>query len=166
MYEKTYKCPRCGSVMEPSKTLSGAYSKFWVECPKCNAYHNTFKPQPHQQLFHADSHRFKGNFGGFGSGKTSTSLQEIYKHIFLIRGRILAFLSYYDFYGSAGETESISQTVFNITSIREVEQLLRITEDDECWRICRNLRHIVNLKTFSFIRGRLNSCHRIVQEVV
>ena len=83
MYERTYKCPRCGSVMEPSKTLSGAYSKFWVECPKCNAYHNTFKPQPHQQLFHADSHRFKGNFGGFGSGKTSTSLQEIYKHIFL-----------------------------------------------------------------------------------
>ena len=79
----TYNCPRCGTEMEPSKTLSGAFSRFWVECPRCNAYHNTFRPQPHQQLFHADPHRFKGNFGGFGSGKTSTSLQEIYKHIFL-----------------------------------------------------------------------------------
>ena len=72
--------------MEPSKTLSGSFSRFWVECPKCNTYHNTFRPQPHQQLFHTDPHRFKGNFGGFGSGKTSTSLQEIYKHIFLTPG--------------------------------------------------------------------------------
>lgn len=83
---KVYHCPRCGTQMEPSKTLSGAFSRFWVECPKCNAYHNTFRPQPHQQLFHTDPHRFKGNFGGFGSGKTSTSLQEIYKHIFLTPG--------------------------------------------------------------------------------
>lgn len=83
---KTYRCPRCNTEMEPSKTLSGSFSRFWVECPKCNAYHNTFRPQPHQQLFHADHHRFKGNFGGFGSGKTSTSLQEIYKHIFLTPG--------------------------------------------------------------------------------
>lgn len=86
LYTKVYNCPRCGTKMEPSKTLSGSFSRFWVECPKCNAYHNTFRPQPHQQLFHTDPHRFKGNFGGFGSGKTSTSLQEIYKHIFLTPG--------------------------------------------------------------------------------
>ena len=86
LYTKVYHCPRCGTEMEPSKTLSGSFSRFWVECPKCNAYHNTFRPQPHQQLFHTDPHRFKGNFGGFGSGKTSTSLQEIYKHIFLTPG--------------------------------------------------------------------------------
>lgn len=86
LYNKVYHCPRCGTQMEPSKTLSGSFSRFWVECPKCNTYHNTFRPQPHQQLFHTDPHRFKGNFGGFGSGKTSTSLQEIYKHIFLTPG--------------------------------------------------------------------------------
>ena len=86
LFTKVYNCPRCGTQMEPSKTLSGSFSRFWVECPKCNTYHNTFRPQPHQQLFHTDPHRFKGNFGGFGSGKTSTSLQEIYKHIFLTPG--------------------------------------------------------------------------------
>lgn len=34
-------------------------------------------------MFHDDGHRFKANFGGYGSGKTLTSRQEIYKHIFL-----------------------------------------------------------------------------------
>lgn len=77
------RCPKCHTEMEPSKTLSGSFSRWWVECPRCNTYFNSFRPQPHQQLFHTDPHRFKGNFGGYGSGKTSTSLQEIYKHIAL-----------------------------------------------------------------------------------
>lgn len=40
-------------------------------------------PQPHQYAFHIDNHRFTGNFGGFGSGKTLTSREEIYKHFFI-----------------------------------------------------------------------------------
>ncbi len=80
------KCPRCNTPTDPSKTLSGSFSMFWRECPKCNAYLNTYRPQYHQQLFHQDSHRFKGNFGGYGSGKTRTSLEELYKHIFLTPG--------------------------------------------------------------------------------
>jgi phage terminase large subunit len=41
---------------------------------------NTYIPQEHQNLFHTDAHKFKGNFGGYGSGKTTTTRQEFYKH--------------------------------------------------------------------------------------
>ena len=85
-FQNQHACPRCNTLMESSKTLSGSFSRFWVECPRCNTYVNLFKPQTHQQLFHTDPHRFKGNFGGYGSGKTSTSLQEFYKHMFLTPG--------------------------------------------------------------------------------
>lgn len=37
----------------------------------------------HQQEVHKDSHRIIGNFGGYGTGKTTTSREEVYKHIFL-----------------------------------------------------------------------------------
>jgi len=78
-------CPRCGSEWQSTKSLSGAPSEFWKECsnPKCNTYFNTYMPQAHQFSFHTDSHRFKANFGGYGSGKTLTSREELYKHIFL-----------------------------------------------------------------------------------
>lgn len=60
-------------------------SEFWRECanPVCNTYLNTYVPQAHQFAFHEDNHTFTGNFGGFGSGKTLTSREEIYKHIFI-----------------------------------------------------------------------------------
>lgn len=77
------KCPRCGAPLEISMTYAKEPSKFWRECPKCNTYVNTYIPQEHQQAFHTDSHRFKGNFGGYGSGKTQTTLEEFYKHMFL-----------------------------------------------------------------------------------
>lgn len=79
------KCPRCGSDWRVTKAISGAPSEFWRECsnPKCNAYLNTYIPQEHQSEFHKDNHRFTGNFGGYGSGKTLTSREEIMKHFFL-----------------------------------------------------------------------------------
>lgn len=40
----------------------------------------------HQVAFHEDSHRFTANFGGYGSGKTTTSREEFYKHVFLTPG--------------------------------------------------------------------------------
>ena len=60
-------------------------SEFWKECsnPVCNTYLNTYVPQAHQYAFHEDNHTFTGNFGGFGSGKTLTSREEINKHIFI-----------------------------------------------------------------------------------
>ena len=77
------RCPRCGAPLVQTEAMSGAPSEFWLECTKCNAYVNTYKPQPHQEAVHRDPHLYVGNFGGYGTGKTLTSRQEIYKHCFL-----------------------------------------------------------------------------------
>lgn len=79
------RCPRCGSTFLPTKAINGGPSEFWKECsnPACNTYLNTYVPQAHQFAFHEDSHTFTGNFGGYGSGKTLTSREEIFKHLFL-----------------------------------------------------------------------------------
>lgn len=83
--ERMQTCPRCGAPWQTTLAMNEGPSEFWKECsnPKCNTYLNTYMPQAHQFEFHEDGHRFKANFGGYGSGKTLTSRQEIYKHIFL-----------------------------------------------------------------------------------
>jgi len=65
--------------------INGGESEFWYTCSnaKCNAYYNSYKPQAHQEEFHRDPHLIKGNFGGYGSGKTLTSRQQFYKHMFI-----------------------------------------------------------------------------------
>lgn len=75
------RCPRCGAQTQVSTSISGEPSQFWRECTQCNTYINTYIPQKHQRLFHADAHKFKGNFGGYGSGKTTTTREEFYKHL-------------------------------------------------------------------------------------
>lgn len=75
------RCPRCGAQTQVSISISGEPSQFWRECTQCNTYINTYIPQHHQRLFHADAHKFKGNFGGYGSGKTTTTREEFYKHL-------------------------------------------------------------------------------------
>lgn len=79
------RCPRCGSRWETAIAMNTGPSEFWKECsnPVCNTFLNTYVPQAHQYAFHEDNHTFTGNFGGFGSGKTLTSREEIYKHIFI-----------------------------------------------------------------------------------
>lgn len=77
------KCPRCGSLTKKSVAINGSESEFWLECTRCNTYINTYMPQPHQTAVHEDNHTYIGNFGGYGTGKTLTSRQELYKHIFL-----------------------------------------------------------------------------------
>ena len=75
------RCPRCGAPTERCTTISEDISQFWRECTQCNTYINTYIPQAHQSLFHTDAHKFKGNFGGYGSGKTTTTREEFYKHL-------------------------------------------------------------------------------------
>lgn len=77
------KCPRCGAQLVPTIAMNGGQSKNWLNCSRCNTYVNTYVPQPHQEAVHKDPHTFIGNFGGYGTGKTTTSRQEIYKHILL-----------------------------------------------------------------------------------
>ena len=77
------KCPRCQTELNQAVSIAGTPSEFWLECPRCNTYVNTYKPQPHQEAIHRDPHLYVGNFGGYGTGKTLTSRQEVYKHIFI-----------------------------------------------------------------------------------
>ena len=74
------RCPRCGAPTEQCISISGDVSQFWRECTQCNVYINTYIPQEHQNIFHRDPHKYKGNFGGYGSGKTTTTREEFYKH--------------------------------------------------------------------------------------
>lgn len=74
------RCPRCGAPTERCVAISGDISQFWYECTQCNTFINTYIPQEHQALFHTDAHKYKGNFGGYGSGKTTTTREELYKH--------------------------------------------------------------------------------------
>lgn len=79
------RCPRCGSATAPAIAINEGPSEFWVECtaPTCNTYINTYVPLPHQEAVHEDGHYFIGNFGGYGTGKTTTSREEFYKHAFI-----------------------------------------------------------------------------------
>lgn len=78
-------CPRCDQPTQKSQTWNNSESEFWLECsnPECNTYINTYVPLPHQRAVHEDSHTYVGNFGAYGTGKTLTSRQEFYKHLFL-----------------------------------------------------------------------------------
>lgn len=79
------KCPRCKNRLEKAESFSGMTSEFWLECSnaKCNTFVNTYIPQEHQEALHRDSHTIIGNFGGYGSGKTLTSREEVMKHMFI-----------------------------------------------------------------------------------
>lgn len=77
------RCPRCGAVCERSTSYLETPSEFWWNCTRCNTYINTYTPQPHQAAVHKDPHLYIGNFGGYGTGKTLTSREEVLKHIFL-----------------------------------------------------------------------------------
>lgn len=77
------ECPRCKAPLKKAISWAGSESEFWYECTECNTFVNSYTPQPHQIAFHEDPHTFKGNFGGYGTGKTITSRQEIYKHVLL-----------------------------------------------------------------------------------
>lgn len=53
----------------------------YLRCGECGTIQLTYKPLPHQEAFHRDPHKFKGFFGGFGSGKTRTGAEEVTQHI-------------------------------------------------------------------------------------
>ena len=79
-------CPRCSAPTKKATAFNNGESEFWYECTKCNTYINTYIPQEHQASVHDDTHRFLLNAGGYGSGKTTTSRQEFYKHLLLTPG--------------------------------------------------------------------------------
>ena len=63
--------------------MNGGESEFWYNCTRCNTYVNTYIPQKHQAAVHEDTHTYIGNFGGYGTGKTTVSREDVYKHCFI-----------------------------------------------------------------------------------
>lgn len=82
-------CPRCGARLIATPSFAGPDCKFWRECEQCNTFVNLYTPQPHQVAFHLDPHKLKGNFGGYGSGKTLTDTQEAIKHLLITEHAVL-----------------------------------------------------------------------------
>lgn len=52
---------------------------WWLSCNECNALLFCYNPMNHQAQFHADQHKYKAFFGGYGSAKTSTCAAELIK---------------------------------------------------------------------------------------
>ena len=77
-------CPRCKKPLVPAVAISGSESTCFKECPACGTLINTFKPLPHQADFFKHPARFKMGAGGYGSGKSTTDIQYVIKHLLLI----------------------------------------------------------------------------------
>lgn len=88
------KCPKCGGSLNPSVAMDGGNSPFWKECanPFCATFVDTYKPTTMQHNFLKDSHRFKGTFGGFGSGKSLAVIKQVEKHAQITPGGKIAVI--------------------------------------------------------------------------
>lgn len=78
-----YYCPRCQAQMVKTTAMNGHISTHWWECTRCNTYFNDFKPMAHQRAVLEDTHTFILNAGGYGTGKTTTSIEAVEKHILI-----------------------------------------------------------------------------------
>lgn len=90
------RCPRCRSSLMSSKSLDGGESPFWKECtnPFCGTMVDTFKPTPMQYNFLKDNHKFKGVFGGFGSGKSFAIIEDVIKHCLITPGAYVGVIGF------------------------------------------------------------------------
>lgn len=77
------RCPRCKGKFKPAESFLGGPSPTWYKCVNCNTYYCSYRPMKHQYAVHKDVHKIIGNFGGYGTGKTTTSEYEMMKHIFI-----------------------------------------------------------------------------------
>ena len=82
------KCKVCssGTMIQPE-------GKKYSVCDVCNAQIINYKPQPHQTEFHKDPHTFKNIFGAYGSGKTTTAVNELIRHALSVPNGLSAMLA-------------------------------------------------------------------------
>jgi len=62
-------------------------------CNVCNSAIIMYRPLPHQQEFHKDTHTFKAIFGAYGSGKTTTAAMELIRHALAVPNGLSAMLA-------------------------------------------------------------------------
>lgn len=76
------RCPQCHfGLMRESDQKDDDGVAIYLSCSECNTIQLTYVPMDHQDHFHADPCKFKGFFGGYGSGKTRTGAEETVQHI-------------------------------------------------------------------------------------
>jgi phage terminase large subunit len=75
-------CPQCNfGHMIPSDQVDDDGQHIYETCSECDTVQLTYEPMRHQDAFHSDPAKFKGYFGGYGSGKTRSGAEEIKDHI-------------------------------------------------------------------------------------
>ncbi len=74
------RCPECGAATRRAISIDGGYSRYWTKCVKCPTYIDTYIPLPHQEELHKDPARYLLSAGGYGSGKTESSIKDRQKH--------------------------------------------------------------------------------------
>jgi PBSX family phage terminase large subunit len=75
-------CPQCHfGRMKESEQRDDDGSPIYLTCGECETVQLTYLPMDHQNEFHSDGAKFKGFFGGYGSGKTRTGAEEVVQHI-------------------------------------------------------------------------------------
>jgi PBSX family phage terminase large subunit len=62
-------------------------------CNICNSAIIHYRPLPHQQDYHKDTHTFKAIFGAYGSGKTTTATMELIRHALAVPHGMSAMLA-------------------------------------------------------------------------
>lgn len=77
-------CPRCSKPLVKAKAIDGTESTSFLECPECGTLLNTYHPTLYQNVFLRRPERYKLGAGGYGSGKSRTSIEDVIKHILLV----------------------------------------------------------------------------------
>lgn len=77
LMQKPFLNKQCNHCKIGHYVEDGQTGDWWLRCNECNAILFCYNPMPHQAQFHADGHKFKAFFGGYGSAKTSTCAAEM-----------------------------------------------------------------------------------------
>lgn len=83
LHKDKLHCPECQTKMVEAVSISGAESDFYMSCPNCPTYVDTYIPLDHQAAFHADPARYSAMFSGYGTGKTLADVKDDEKHILI-----------------------------------------------------------------------------------
>jgi len=78
-------CPRCNKPLVKAITIADTESISFLECPECGTLINTFKPTTYQAKFLKRLERYKMTAGGFGTGKSRINIEDVIKHLLLIK---------------------------------------------------------------------------------
>jgi hypothetical protein len=79
-------CPRCNKPLVPAISMNGSPSISFLDCPNCGTLVNTFRPTTYQASYLRRKERYKMAAGGFGSGKSRVNIEDVIKHLLLIKG--------------------------------------------------------------------------------